>query len=78
MRYMQHVTFRDVSKSYFLQAAAAYSKNWGHRERALREIYDRMKNLPASETDTSHNMLRASIPVINRALKDNVFSVMCR
>jgi hypothetical protein len=62
--------------SYLLQATAAYAKNWGHRERALREIHEQMHNLPPSETETSHNMLRASIPVINRALKDNVYSVI--
>ena len=58
---------------YALQVSKAYSKTWSFREDALLEVYKQMNELTSS--DEARNMLRASVFLIARAIKDQVFAV---
>ncbi|XP_006885867.1 PREDICTED: centrosomal protein of 104 kDa [Elephantulus edwardii] len=56
--------------------AGAYSKTWSYREDALLALYKKLMEMPiGTPKDDLKNMLRASIFLIRRAMKDIVTSV---
>lgn len=60
----------------FPQVAGAYSKMWSCREDALLALYKRLMEMPVgTQKEDLKNMLRASVFLIRRAIKDIVTSV---
>lgn len=56
--------------------AGAYSKTWSYREDALLALYKKLAEMPAgTPKEVVKNMLRASVFLIRRAIKDIVTSV---
>ncbi|WAR15731.1 CE104-like protein [Mya arenaria] len=53
----------------------AYSKTWSYREDALLAVYKQMQELSASNKQEAREMLRASIPLMKRAIDDKVYAV---
>lgn len=56
--------------------AGAYSKTWSCREDALLALYQKLMEMPVgTQKEDLKNMLRASVFLIRRAIKDIVTSV---
>ena len=54
----------------------AYSKTWSYREDALLEVYKQMSELsPGGDKEDARARLRASVFLINKAIKDKVLAV---
>lgn len=66
----------DYGHSRSAQVAGAYSKTWSCREDALLALYRKLMEMPAgTPKEDAKNMLRASVFLIRRAIKDIVTSV---
>lgn len=58
------------------QVAGAYSKTWSCREDALLALYKKLMEMPVgTQKEDLKNILRASVFLIRRAIKDIVTSV---
>lgn len=58
------------------QVAGAYSKTWSCREDALLALYKKLMEMPVgTQKEDLKTMLRASVFLIRRAIKDIVTSV---
>lgn len=56
--------------------AGAYSKTWSCREDALLALYQKLMEMPVgTQKEDLKNMLRTSVFLIRRAIKDIVTSV---
>ena len=57
------------------QVSKAYSKTWSFREDALLEVYKQMSQMPPGDKEDAKAKLRATVFLINKAIKDKVLAV---